>query len=229
MISNNNPNQLKFDTSSISQNGFNNPTNLGKGFVEQRQFVQNYNSYQPSSTFSSMDNTSRSAGQNFRDFAQYGVENAFHTNKVIEKMPDTKYLQNTLYDNLNENLNKETIQEFRLNIDSMDRDIELYPDPFEFTTVFGPIVNSGYDATIKKLDSKYSFKRDVRNINKKQNPNNPTRAVEEDINDDEIIFNTNPNILVDYVNKLKRIYNPYITRSFVNVKFIRLDGVHVFP
>jgi hypothetical protein len=38
-------------------------------------------------------------------------------------------------------------------------------------------------------------------------------------------YDTNPNILVDYDIKLKRSVNPYITRSFVNVKFIRLDNV----
>jgi hypothetical protein len=225
MITNNNPNQLKFDTSSISQNGFSNPNALGRGVNDQRQFVQNYNSYQPSSTFSSMDNTSRGNGQNFRDFGQYNVENAFKSNKVIEKMPDNKYLQNTLYDNLNDNLNKETIQEFRLNIDSMDRDVELYPDPFEFTTVFGPVVNSGLDTTIQRIEAKNALKNEVRKINKKQNPTNPIRASEADFSDDMLIIDTNPNILINYDNTLKRIYNPYITRSFVNVKFIRLDNV----
>jgi hypothetical protein len=97
MISNNNPNKLNFDTSSISQNGFSNPTTLGRGVLEQQQFVQNYSSYQPSSTFSSMDNTSRTQGQNFRDFGQYNVQTAFQQNKVIEKMPDNKYQQNTLW------------------------------------------------------------------------------------------------------------------------------------
>ena len=71
-------------------------------------------------------------------------------------------------DNLNDNLNKETIQEFRLNIDSMDRDIELYPDPFEFTTVFGPVVNSGLDTTIQRIEAKNALKKEVRKINKKQ-------------------------------------------------------------
>jgi len=225
MISNNNPNKLKFDTSSISQNGFSNPSALGRGIVDQQNFVQNYNAYQPSSTFSSMDDTSRNYNQNFRDFGQYNVETAFKQNKVIEKMPDNKYLQNTLYDNLNENLNKETIQEFRLNIDSMDRDVSLYPDPFDYMVSFGPVVNSGLDTTIQRIEAKNALKNEVRKINKKQNPTNPVKASEIDFSDDMLIIDTNPNILINYDNTLKRVYNPYITRSFVNVKFIRLDNV----
>ena len=225
MIVNNNPNKLKFDTSSISQNGYPNPSALGRGVVEQQQFASNYNSYQPNSTFSSMDNTSRSQGQNFRDFGQYNVQTAFQQNKVIEKMPDNKYQQNTLYDNLNDNLNKEQIQEYRLNIDSMDRDIELYPDPFKFIVYFGPVVNSGLDSTIQRIEAKNQLKNEVKKINKQRTPNNPVKASQEDFDDDMLIIDTNPNIMVEYDNKLKRIFNPYITRSFVNVKFLRLDNV----
>jgi hypothetical protein len=225
MITNNNPNKIRFDTSSVSQNGFQNPTALGRGVVEQQQFAQNYNSYQPNTTFSSMDNTSRTVNQNFRDFGQYNVENAFHQNKVIEKMPDNKYLNNTLYNNLNDNLNKEQIQEFRLNIDSMDRDINLYPDPFDYIVYFGPVVNSGLDMTIQRIEAKNQLKNEVRKINKKQNPTNPVKASEIDFSDDMLIIETNPNILINYDNKLKRSFNPYITRSFINVKFIRLDNV----
>ena len=225
MISNNNPNKIRFDTSSISQNGYSNGNMLGRGLVEQQQFSQNYNSYQPNSTFSSMDNMSRNTNQNMRDFGQYNVDVAFQQNKVIEKMPDNKYMHNTLYDNLNENLNKEQIQEFRLNIDSMDRDVELYPDPFHFVTTFGPVVNSGLDSTIQRIEAKNALKNEVRKINKKQNPINSIKASELDFSDDMLIIDANPNILIDYDDKLKRIYNPYITRSFVNVKFLRLDNV----
>jgi hypothetical protein len=225
MIANNNPNKLSFDTSSISQNGYSNPNNLGRGIAQQQQFVQNYNSYQPSSTFSSMDNTSRSQGQNFRDFSQYNVETSFQQNKVIEKMPDNKYLQNTLYDNLNDNLNKEQIQEYRLNIDSMDRDTTLYEDPFKYTVVFGPVVNSGLDSTITRINNKQELKNEIKKINKQRTPNNPVKASQLDFDDDMELLKENPNILVNYDNTLKRIFNPYITRDFVNVKFIRLDNV----
>lgn len=225
MISNNDPNKIRFNTSSIPQNGFQNPNALGRGVVEQQQFAQNYNSYQPNSTFSLMDNTSRSHGQNFRDFGQYNVETAFQQNKVIEKMPDNKYMNNTLYNNLNDNLNKEQIQEFRLNIDSIDRDINLYPDPFDFMVSFGPVVNSGLDMTIQRIEAKNQLKNEIRKINKKQNPTNPIKASEADFSDDMLIIDTNPNILINYDNKLKRSFNPYITRSFVNVKFLRLDNV----
>lgn len=225
MISNNNPNKLNFDTSSISQNGYSNPGALGRGVLEQQQFVSNYSGYQPSSTFSSMDNTSRTQGQNFRDFGQYNVQTSFQQNKVIEKMPDNKYQQNTLYDNLNDNLNKEQIQEYRLNIDSMDRDVTLYPDPFKYTVIFGPVVNSGLDSTIQRIETKNQLKNEVKKINNRRNANQPIKASQEDFDDDMLIIDTNPNIMINYDNKLKRIFNPYITRSFVNVKFLRLDNV----
>jgi hypothetical protein len=226
MIINNNPNKLKFDTSSISQNGYNNPQALGRDVINQQQFVSNYSGYQPNNTFSSLnDMSARATGQNFRDFSQFNVESAFQSNKVIEKMPDNKYLQNTLYDNLNDNLNKEQIQEYRLNIDSADRDTILYPDPFNYTVTFGPVVNSGLNSTIQRMETKALLKKEIRNVNKKKYANEPITSTEKDFDEDEELFKTNPNILVDYNNTLKRIYNPYITRDFVNVKFIRLDNV----
>jgi hypothetical protein len=225
MIINNDPNKLSFDTSSISQSGFSNPNDLGRGVRSQRQFVSDYSSYQSNPTFVGTDNTNRANLQNMRDFSQFNIQSAFQQNKVIEKMPDNKYLHNTLYDNLNDNLNKEQIQEFRLNIDSMDRDINIYSDPFRFSVVFGPVVNSGIDTTIQRIESKNQLKKEIRRVNKKINPNNPVRASDQDFADDMLLFETNPNLVIDYDNKLKHIYNPYITRSFVNVKFIRLDNV----
>jgi hypothetical protein len=225
MIVNNNPNKLSFDTSSISQNGFDNAGQLGSGIVDQARFVSNYSSYQPNNTFNNTNNSLRATNENFNNYAGNETNRVFQQNKVIEKMPDNKYLHNTLYDNLNENLNKEQIQEYRLNIDSMDRDVTLYPDPFKYTVTFGPVVNSGIDTTIQRIDNKNQLKNEIKKINKKINPNTPVKASQADFDDDMILLETNPNILVNYDNTLKRIFNPYITRSFVNVKFIRLDNV----
>ncbi|AYV80206.1 MAG: hypothetical protein Gaeavirus16_2 [Gaeavirus sp.] len=214
-------NRFRFDTSSIPQNGYPNNNQLGRGLQEQQKYIQNYNAYQPSSTFVRSDNTNTANLENLRDFSQFNVEQAFKQNSVIEHMPDNKYLHNTLYDNLNENLNKETIQEVRLNIDSMDRDIQLYPDPFKYIVTFGPVVNSGVTSTIERAN----LKNDVRKLNKMKYPNSRKKAAQEDLDEDFDISQVNPNILVNYDNHLKRIYNPYITQSFVNVKFIRLDNV----
>jgi histidinol-phosphate aminotransferase len=68
--------------------------------------------------------------QFMNDQAQYNVGQAFKVNTPIMTLPTGKNLHETLVDNLNENLNKEAITEIRLNIDSMDRDINIYPDPF---------------------------------------------------------------------------------------------------
>lgn len=43
---------------------------------------------------------------------------------------------NVIHNNLEHNLNKEIIKEYTIDIDSLDRNINLYPDPFKFSTCF---------------------------------------------------------------------------------------------
>jgi hypothetical protein len=163
--------------------------------------------------------------QNQSDYSQFNVNSAFQSNKPIMNMPSDKNSHNTLYDNLNENIKKEAITEIRLNIDSMDRDTKIYSDPFKYTVTFGPVVNSGVDTTILRSELKNDLKQELKKMNKQRNPLNKQKASEADFSDDLLIYSTNPNIIVNYDNKLKRIYNPYIVRDFRNVKFIRLDNV----
>jgi len=220
---------LNFDTSSISQNGSENNKLLASAVNDQQQFVNNYNQYKPNTTFSQNygnnngngnNNSNSSNLENLRDFSQYNIEKNFEATKPISRMLDTKNKDDTLYANLNENLMKETIMEIRLNIDSMDRNIIQYPDPFNYVVTFGPIVNSGINTSLGKNNIKTELKDSLKNNRNK----NITRK--EVVNTEEnFLLSNDSKYIVDYTDRLKRSFNPYITRSFDNIKFIRLDNV----
>jgi hypothetical protein len=214
---------LNFDTSSISQSGYENNKLLSNGINDQQRFVNNYNEYKPNTTFSQMysnNDTNRSNLENLKDHSQYNIEKAFEKNKPLSKMLDTKNKDDTIYANLNENLMKESIMEIRLNIDSMDRNIIQYPDPFNYIVTFGPVVNSGVNTPLGKNNIKSELRDSLKNNKNK----NITRK--EIVNTEEnFILSNDSKYIVDYTERLKRSFNPYITRNFDNIKFIRLDNV----
>ena len=110
-----NKQNLPFDQSSISTSGFSNKDDLAKAVGQQQQFVNNYNNYTPLSTFDNPETNSAHL-ENLRNFSQFGIQKGFESNKPIMFMPDTKNKHETLYDNLNDNLLKESLKEYRLNI-----------------------------------------------------------------------------------------------------------------
>lgn len=63
---------------------------------------------------------------------------AFEQNKPIIGKVDYTNNNLLLYNNVNDNLLDEQIVEYRLHIDSTDRDIKYYPDPFSFTVKLNP-------------------------------------------------------------------------------------------
>lgn len=67
----------------------------------------------------------------FNNFQQ-----AFTQNSPIIEAHDFTNRNNTIHNNLGENLNKEVIKEYTIDIDSLDRNINLYPDPFIYSVVF---------------------------------------------------------------------------------------------
>ena len=220
----NNIQNLPFDQSTIATSGYNSNENLQKAVEQQQQFVNNYNNYNPISTFNLPDKNSSNL-ENLRNLSQYNINNAFQQNKPIQLMPDTKNKHETLYDNLNDNLLKENICEYRLNIDSIDRNIELYPDPFNYVIQLGPVTNSGINASV----SRTNIKNEVKLINKKQNirhTDNTTTNIKNEIKDsmnEKIYLFDNPNAIKQYTINLEKSVNPYIIRDFVNVSYIKLD------
>jgi len=189
---------------------------------EQQQFIRNYNSYEPNSTFY-RNETNSARNESLNDMRQFNYQQNFTENKPINKKPDFTYKNNTLDENIGNPVNKDTITEYRLNIDSIDRDIELYPDPFQYKVTFGPIVNSG----INTLSLKDELKGELRRNSKTKISNNPNirSKIDDNVEDDILLFGSSPNFIINYENRQKKIYNPYISRDFINIKFIRLDNI----
>lgn len=232
---------LPFDQSSIATSGYSNKQDLANAVNQQQQFVSNYNSYKPLSTFDTPE-TNSSHLENLRNFSQFGIQKGFETNKPIMFMPDTKNKHETLYDNLNENLLKESLKEYRLNIDSIDRDIRIYPDPFNYIVTLGPVTNSGISDSnlISKSSSiKSDLKAEMKNQKKKsQNIQKNYLEQEEkrlaqleyrndntELNQNEQLVFDNPDAIKEYTLNLERSFNPYIIRDFKNINYIKLDCV----
>ncbi len=138
---------------------------------------------------------------------------AFAINQpFIEKM-DFRNKNNLLQNNVNENTMLEQINEYYLNIDSIDRSIQAYPNPFNYTVTFG-----GIGATKdKKMYQKRNF-----DINGTMNENKFD------------ILSLNKNGELRDNSKLKPFQKgimyegtpgPIINRKFKNVKYLRIDYI----
>ncbi|CAH6421477.1 Hypothetical protein KVN_LOCUS289 [uncultured virus] len=73
--------------------------------------------------------------------SNFGLNNfnkVFLENQSI--MNNTNYVNknNLLHNNLAKNILDEQVVEYKINIDSFDRDIKVYPNPFSFTVKFNP-------------------------------------------------------------------------------------------
>jgi hypothetical protein len=189
---------------------------------EQQQFIKNYNSYEPNSTFY-RNETNSARNESLNDMRQFNYQQNFTENVPINKKPDFTYKNNTLDENIGNPVNKDNITEYRLNIDSIDRDTELYPDPFQYKVTFGPIVNSG----ISTLSLKDELKGELKRNSKTKISNNPNirSKIDDNVEDDILLFGTSPDFVINYENRQKKIYNPYISRDFINIKFLRLDNI----
>lgn len=227
---------LSFDQSSISSSGYPNQSELTNAVNQQKQFVSNNNSYKPLSTFDTPESTNSANLENLRNLSQFGIEKNFETNKPIMFMPDTKNKHETLYDNLNENLLKESIKEYRLNIDSIDRDVIIYPDPFNYIVTLGPVTNSGINSSVARTDLKQDLRSELKN-QKKKHLNIKKNYLEQEerryqelmssnsieLGPDGTFIFDNPKAIKEYTVNLERSFNPYIIRDFKNVNYIKLD------
>ena len=212
---------LPFDQTSISTSGHSTQHGLNNSVINQQVFSNDYNNYVPSSTFQRpIDNSSRL--QNLNDYSQTEISEAFQVNKPILEMPSNKYMNDTLYANMNENLLKETVRETRLHISSQDRSVQLYPDPFNYVVTLGPIVNSGNSYIAKnnkeKIKTPYETKEQV---------DNDIKLAYKEINNSSFIFDS-PDLIRKYTQEIIDKANPYISRSFERVKYFRID-ISVLP
>lgn len=69
-------------------------------------------------------------------------QQAFEPNRPIIEKLDYINKNNLIHNNIGENVLDEHIVEYRLIIDSLDRDIKFYPNPFSFTVQLNPISTS---------------------------------------------------------------------------------------
>jgi hypothetical protein len=211
---------LTFNTSSIPQSGFTNNQNLQQNVYENLRHANNYNAFAPVNTFQqSMNNNSRL--ENMKNYEQYSIEKNFQQHTPIQTMLDTQYTNNTLYNNINKNILKENVTEIRLNIDSADRDVNSFPDPFSYIVSFGPNNYSDNDAYLKRAEEKLLIKKIARN----NNFNNVINTNNTNTNNTNNNNNTNDIYFVDYSTKVKKTFNPNIIRNFTNVKYVRLDNI----
>jgi hypothetical protein len=200
----------------------------------QEDFIIRNNSFIPSSTYRHVNNTNGTYLENMNDYGDNKINENFKEHNPIQNISDFHYKNNTLYPNLNENLLYQSIQEFRVNIDSMDRDIILYPDPFEYTVLFAPVVNSN----IKSGSS--SLKEDLRKADRMKNLNYKERKDIENIQNiqksnsiNNHNSNTNLNNPINKYNKYvieelqydDKTFNPYIINKFENIQYVKLDNV----
>lgn len=225
---------LPYDYSSISQTG----PHFKQSVDEYTQFTRNNNKFKPYSSFSPPDGfTSKASFMNgTNDYSQYKIKEAFKENNIIMRMPDNVYQDNTLYNNMNKDLLKEELIDINISIDSKDRDIKLYPNPFAYTVKFGPVINSGNNFT-SNGDLRKSFTQEIREqeILKKKNEiarrkqnqipiyqRQLTEQVESIIPPNSHIL-TNPDLIKQYVIDIEKASSPYINTNFRNIKFLRVD------
>jgi hypothetical protein len=72
------------------------------------------------------------------NYDNYNFKDNFEENTPIIEKLDYRNKNNLLYNNVGPIVLEESIIEYRIIIDSLDRDIKYYPDPFSFVVNFNP-------------------------------------------------------------------------------------------
>jgi hypothetical protein len=71
----------------------------------------------------------------------HNFDQTFKENTAVIERMDYANRGTTVHNNINDVVLDEHIVEYRVNIDSLDRDIKTYPDPFSFVVKFNPVSN----------------------------------------------------------------------------------------
>jgi hypothetical protein len=175
-----------------------------------------YTNSNPNGNF--QENTYNSHYNNFQE--------AFQNSNTMLERPNYNNQNNTIHNNLGNQLNKETIKEYTIDIDSLDRNTNLYPDPFNFSVGFSNnktiISNNKYQDTpfINKLFKNVKYIR-INNI--------VFPKIYDVIYDDDqgkYIYDVNKNIYLDrfIVLKIDNLIDNtiYSTNSIIDRKGIKL-------
>lgn len=94
-----------------------------------------YGNFGPTTT-----NMKQQFGNNINTFSNF--TESFNRNRPLIDAPDFKNRGEVLHNNLNDNLNLERVVEYRIQINSSDRDPSVTPNPFNMTVSMGNSANS---------------------------------------------------------------------------------------
>lgn len=88
-------------------------------------------------------------------YTKFDTAYAINQQPTIEKI-DYKNKNDVIHNNLGDNLLNERLMEYKINIDSYDRDINTYLDPFKFVVTFDPAPKQliATDTYIDPVDAK---------------------------------------------------------------------------
>lgn len=111
--------------------------------------MNNFNNYQNQFTFPTAHMMQNMRNNNHLTNFNDGY---VQQNNIIEK-PNFTNPKNVLHNNLNDNLLTENIVEYYINIDSDDRKIETYPDPFNYVVTFKSLGKTFYKSFNKKRNN----------------------------------------------------------------------------
>lgn len=104
---------------------------------------QNMNFNSPQGNFSSVTtNELNNMKSNFNNF-----NNAFRQNEPLIEKINHDNNNNLLHNNVSNNILDEHVTEYRIDIDSFDRDIKTYHNPFDFKVKFGVPSNNTLNTT----------------------------------------------------------------------------------
>ncbi len=111
---------------------------------------------QPSSDGNPFGNFNSMATNNFNN-GMNNFNNAFTTNQPFIEKFDYKNRNNFLHNNVSESTMIEQIIEYTINIDSQDRSLIAYPNPFNFSVTFGGHGNVSEKKTYVKKNVNQSY------------------------------------------------------------------------
>jgi hypothetical protein len=102
----------------------------------------------PNGSFNSI--TSNTMSQNMGNKSYYNFRNSFAHNQPLIEKPDFQNRNNVIHNNMGETLLNEQIIEYQLHVDSKDRTVTTYDNPFKFVVSFGGVGRKTHRKKVKR-------------------------------------------------------------------------------
>jgi hypothetical protein len=117
--------------------GYNDNNTAANQHIPSNMFPSNGGmSGNPFGRFNNLSTNTQNLMQNLPHMSNFNK--AYHPNTPLIEQHDYSNHNELLHNNINSTVLDEHIVEYAINIDSVDRDINVYPDPFKFTVKFNP-------------------------------------------------------------------------------------------